>query len=91
MPAWTHLAQDWLSPAPPVSMRAGVLEQAAGVSVTGVSVTEAAVALALGSLELVAGVSAFFCDSRRDSLGVTWGHLGNGTPARWGHLWRWPC
>ena len=62
-----------------------------GASMTGVSVTGATVALVLGSQELVAGVSAFFCESRQDSLGVTWGRLGNGTPARWGHLWRWPC
>ena len=86
MPALTHLAHDWLSPALPVSMEAGVSEQVAGVSATGVTV-----ALVLGSLELVAGVSAFFCKSWQDSLGVNWGHLGNGTPARWGHLWRWPC
>ena len=86
MPALTHLAHDWLSPTPPVSMGAGVLERVAGVSVTGVTV-----ALALGSLELVAGVSTFFCMSRWDSLGVNWGRLGNGTPTRLGHLWRWPC
>ena len=91
MPASTHSAHDWLSPTLPVSMGAGVSEQATGVSVTGDSVTGVTVALVLGSLELVAGVSTFFCESWRDSLGVTWGHLGNRTPARWGHLWRWPC
>ena len=47
---------------------------------TGNSVTGAAVALMLGSLELVGGVSTFFCDSLRDSLGVNWGRLGNRTP-----------
>ena len=86
MPASTHSAHDWLSPTLPVSMGAGVSEQATGVSVTGVTV-----APVLGSLELVARVSAFFCESQWDSLGVNWGHLGNGTPTRWGHLWRWPC
>ena len=101
MPASTHLAHDWLSPTLPVSMGAGVSQRVAGVSATGVwvtgvsatgvSMTGATVAPVLGSLELVAGVSAFFCDSWQDSLGVTWGHLGNGNPARWGHLWRWPC
>ena len=58
-----------------------------GVSTTGVSVTVVAVAPVLGSLELVARVSAFFCESQWDSLGITWGCLGNRTPARWGHLW----
>ena len=91
MPASTHSAHDWLSPTLPVSMGAGVLEQVAGVSTTGVSTTGVTVALALGSLELAARVSAFFCKSQQDSLGVNWGRLGNGTPARWGHLWRWPC
>ena len=52
MPASTCLAHDWLLPALPVSMGAGVLERATGVSMTGVPV-----ALVLGSLELVAGVS----------------------------------
>ena len=67
MPASTHSAQDWLLPTLPVSMGAGVSEQAEGVSttgvlVTGVSMTGAAIARALGSLELVAGVSTFFCN-----------------------------
>ena len=53
-------------------MGAGVSEQAAGVSVTGVSMTGVAVAPVLGSLELVAGVSAFFYKSQWDSRGVTW-------------------
>ena len=91
MPASTHLAHDWLSPTPPVSMGAGVFERVTGVSTTGVSATGVAVALVLGSLELVARVFAFFCESQQDSLGVNWGHLDNGIPARWGHLWRWPC
>ena len=101
MPASTHLAHDWPSTTLPVSMGAGVSEQGVGVSttgvsatgasVTGVSVTGATVALALGLLELVAMASTFICDSQQDSLGVTWGCLGNGSPARWGHLWRWPC
>ena len=91
MPASTHSAHDWLSPALPVSTEAGVLEGAAGISATGVSMTGVTVALVLGSLELVAKVSAFFCESRWDSLGVNWGCLGNGIPTRWGHLWRWPC
>ena len=94
MPALTHSAHDWLSPTLPVSMGAGVLEQAAGVSVTGsssagVSWTGAMIAPVLGSLEPVVGVSALFCESWWDSLGVTWGHLGSGTPVKWGHLWRW--
>ena len=60
-----HSAHDWLSPTPPVSMGAGVSEQAGvsatGASVTGVSMTRAsatgasatgtAVALVLGSLK----------------------------------------
>ena len=101
MPASTHLTHDWLSPAPPVSMGAGVSDRAAGVSVTGVSATGsssagvswagAMVALVLGSLGPVAGVSTLFCESWWDSLGVTWGHLGSRTPAKWGHLWRCPC
>ena len=101
MPASTHLAHDWLSPALPVSMGAGVLERVAGVSMTGVSTTGsssagvpwtgAMVAPVLASLEPVAGVSTLFCESWWDSLGVTWGHLGSRTPAKWGHLWRWPC
>ena len=49
---------------------------------TGVSATGVAVAPVLGSLELVAGVSTCFCDSQQDSLGVIWGRLGNGAPAR---------
>ena len=40
------------------------------------------VAPALGSLELVAGVSGSFWETRWDSLGITWGHLGSGVPAR---------
>ena len=38
---------------------------------TGASMTGAAVALALGSLELVVWVSAFICDSWQDLLGVS--------------------
>ena len=82
MPASIHSAHDWLSPTLPVSMGAGVSEWVAGVSATGVSMTGATVAPMLGSLELVGGISAFFCDSRWDSLGVTWGRLGNRTPTR---------
>ena len=79
-PASMHSAHDWPSPALPVSMGAGVSERAGvsvtgasvtGVSVTGASMTGAAITLVLGSLELVVWVSAFICDSRRDSLGVT--------------------
>ena len=74
MPASTHSAHDWLSPTLPVSMGAGVLEQGAvtGASMTGASMTGATVAPVLGLLELVAVASAFICDSRWDSLGVTW-------------------
>ena len=62
-----------------------------GGSSAGVYWTGATVALVLGSLEPVARVSTLLCESRQDSLGVIWGHLGRGTPTKWGHLWRWPC
>ena len=78
MPALTHSAHDWLSPTLPVSMGAGVSERVTGVSAAGVSATGVTVAVVLGSLEPVTGVSALFCESWWDSLGVTWGHLGSG-------------
>ena len=59
-------------------------------SAIGVSTTGTAVAPTLGLLELGVWASAFMCDSRRDSLGATWGHLGKGAPAKCGHSWRQP-
>ena len=96
-PVSTCSAQDWLSPALPVSIGAGVLERGAsetgasatGGSSAGVSRVGAAVAPALGSLELTAGASAHLYESWRDSLGFGWGHLGSGAPVKWGHSWSW--
>ena len=112
-PASICSAHNWPSPAPPVSMGAGVEEGAtgasapgvssagasmtgvsataasatgaSGVSTTGVSAIGAAVAPALGLLELGIWASYFICDSWRDSLGATWGHLGKGAPVRCRH------
>ena len=91
-PVSTRSAQDWPSPALPVSIRAGVLEWGAsgtgasttGDSSAGVSWVGAAVAPALGSLEPTPGPSACRYDSSRDSLGFGWGR-GNGAPIKWGH------
>ena len=64
---------------------------ATGASATGVSVIGATVAPTLGLLELGIWTSDFICNSQRDSLGATWGHLGKGAPVRCRHSWRWPC
>ena len=58
---------------------------AIGVSAIGASATGTIVAPALGLLELGVWASDLICDSRRDSLGATWSHLGKGAPTRCGH------
>ena len=58
---------------------------ATGASAIGVSATGTTVAPTLGLLELGIWVSDFICDSRQDSLGATWGHLGKGASTRCGH------
>ena len=65
-------------------------DSAIGVSTTAVSATGTTVAPALGLLELGTCVLDLICDSRRDSLGANWGHLGKGAPARCGHSRRQP-
>ena len=94
----TCLAQVWPSPAPPVSIGAGVSEQEGpstgasciGGSSAGVSCGGAAVIPILGPLGPTTGPSAHLYDSFRDSLGFSCGHLGNGAPIKWGHSWTWP-
>ena len=89
----TCSAQVWLSPAPPVSIGAGVLgwegpvtgASCIGGSLVGVSCGGAAVVPILGPLGPTPGPSACLYDSSRDSLGFSWGHLGNGAPIKWGH------
>ena len=94
----TLLAQVWLSPAPPISIRAGVSEwegPATGASCTrgssaGVSCGGAVVIPILGPFGPTTGPSAHLYDSSRDSLGFVCGHLGNGAPIKWEHSWTWP-
>ena len=94
----THSAQVWLSPAPPVSIGAGVSGQegpatgasSMGGSLAGVSCGGAAVVPILGPLGPTMGPLACLYDSSQDSLGFGCGHLGNGAPIKWGHSWTWP-
>ena len=89
----THSAQVWLSPAPPVSIGAGVSEwegsatgaSCIGSSSAGVSCGGAAVIPILGPLGPTTGPLAHLYDSSQDSLGFSCGHLGNGAPIKWGH------
>ena len=94
----THSAQVWLSPAPPVSIGAGVSEQEGpvtgasciGGSLAGASCGGVAVVPILGPLGPTTGPLACLYDSSRHSLGFSCGHLGNGAPTKWGHSWTWP-
>ena len=94
----TLSAHVWLSPAPPVSIKAGVSEWEGPVtgascisgSLAGVSCGGAAVVPILGPLGPTTGPLAHLYDSSRDSLGFSCGHLGNGAPSKWGHCWTWP-
>ena len=94
----TCSAQVWPSPAPPVSIRAGVSEQEGpatgasdmGGSSAGVSCGGAAAIPTLGPLGPTTGPSACLHDSSQDLLGFGCGHLGNGAPIKWGHCWTWP-
>ena len=94
----TRSAQVWPSPAPPVSIGAGVLgwegpatgASGMGDSSAGVSCGGAAVVPILGPLGPTTGPSAHLYDSSQDSLGFSCGHLGNGAPIKWEHSWTWP-
>ena len=94
----TCSAQVWPSPAPPVSIGAGVLGREGQVigasdmesSSAGVSSGGAAAIPILGPLGPTMGPLAHLYDSSRDSLGFSCGHLGNGAPIKWGHCWTWP-
>ena len=94
----TRSAQVWPSPAPHVSIGAGVsgregpVTGASGMggSSAGVSCGGAVVIPILGPLGPTTGPSACLYDSSRDSLGFGCGHLGNGAPIKWGHSWTWP-
>ena len=94
----TCSAQVWPSPAPPVSIGAGVSGwegPAAGASdmggsSAGVSCGGAVAIPILGPLGPTTGPSACLYNSSQDSLGFGCGHLGNGAPIKWGHCWTWP-
>ena len=88
----TCSAQVWPSPTPPVSIGAGVSGQEGpvtgasdrGGSSAGVSCGGAVVTPILGPLGLTMGPSAHLYNSSQDSLGFGCGHLGNGSPIKWG-------